>query len=361
MTERVLTQAGFRPRRWRYRWNGFDRLVGLETPDGARWRYTYDAFGRRVGKVLLDEPHRRVDYVWQGQAIAEAWHRGGDGPIRSKALHIERWHFEPDGVRPLAKELVGAGDDGAPARGDTELLPILADQVGAPCAVFNAEGTCRWRAEPELWGRTRTARDLMRERHGEAGRETDETSCALRFPGQWEDAESGLHYNLNRYYDPETGQYLSPDPIGVEGGRRTHAYVHDPLRWIDPTGLASCRSNWKDWFSRQTKTEPPAGMPDPHAHHIVFKGDFSRSPKMQAALARSRAVMEKYGIDPVNDPDALMWAPNEAHSVANARSVASRLEAADARISQQNLSPSAATQQMKVELQKIGQDIFGWP
>lgn len=47
--------------------------------------------------------------------------------------------------------------------------------------------------------------------------------CELRFPGQWEDAERRLHYNLNRYYDPDTGQYLLPDLIGVEGGLRTHA------------------------------------------------------------------------------------------------------------------------------------------
>ena len=264
-------------------------------------------------------------------------------------------------MRPLAKELVRVGADGAPACGEAELLPIVADQIGAPHALFGAEGTCRWRAEPELWGRTRTARALLRERQGEAGDEAEDSGCALRFPGQWEDAESGLHYNLNRYYDPDTGQYLSPDPIGMEGGRRTHAYVHDPLLWIDPTGLAGCRSNWKAWFARKTGTKPPVGMPDPHAHHIVFKGDFARSPKMQAALARSRAVMEKYGIDPVNDPDALMWAPNQAHSVANAKSVASRLEAADARIAQQNLSPTSATRQMKNELQQIGKDIFGWP
>ncbi|USQ96570.1 RHS repeat-associated core domain-containing protein [Caulobacter sp. RL271] len=245
MTERVLTQDGFRPRRWRYRWDGFDRLVGLETPDGARWRYTYDAFGRRVGKTLLDEPNRRVDYVWQGQAIAEAWHRrgpgGGAGGVSgSGSLHIERWHFEPDGVRPLAKELVPAGGDGVPACGEAKLLPIVADQIGAPRALFDAEGECRWRAEAELWGRTRTAREVLRERHGEPGDEPDKASCALRFPGQWEDAESGLHYNLNRYYDSETGQYLSPDPIGLSGGLRTHAYVRDPLKWMDPSGLASC-------------------------------------------------------------------------------------------------------------------------
>jgi hypothetical protein len=102
-------------------------------------------------------------------------------------------------------------------------------------------------------------------------------------------------------------------------------------------------------------------MPDPHAHHIVFKGNFSSKPDIQAALGRSRTVTSKYGIDPVNDPDALMWAPNQGHSTVNAQSVASRLEAADARISGLSLPKADATAAMKTELQQIGQDVFGWP
>ncbi len=59
----------------------------------------------------------------------------------------------------------------------------------------------------------------------------------LRYPGQYWDAETGLHYNDRRYYDPETGRYLSSDPIGYEGGINLYAYAGAaPGRFIDPTG-----------------------------------------------------------------------------------------------------------------------------
>lgn len=67
-----------------------------------------------------------------------------------------------------------------------------------------------------------------------------QTECNYRFQGQWFDQESGLHYNFHRYYDPQTARYLSNDPIGLAGGFNTYGYVHNPLIWIDPLGLARC-------------------------------------------------------------------------------------------------------------------------
>src|SRR5690606_20967463 len=89
----------------------------------------------------------------------------------------------------------------------------------------------------------------------------DEVSCDLRYPGQLYDAESGLYYNRYRYYDPELGQYLSPDPIGLAGGIRPQGYVHNPLEWIDPFGLSKCstQGNSRNGAFRAAKRD--AGIP----------------------------------------------------------------------------------------------------
>jgi len=57
-----------------------------------------------------------------------------------------------------------------------------------------------------------------------------------------ETSNRGLHYNRFRYYDPETAQYISPDPIGLAGGDRPYGYVHNPISWVDPLGLAGCNA-----------------------------------------------------------------------------------------------------------------------
>ncbi len=81
----------------------------------------------------------------------------------------------------------------------------------------------------------------------------------FRFPGQYFDGETGLHYNWHRYYDPETGRYITPDPIGLAGGINPFVYVqNDPVNMVDPEGLVGLKigkivGTWiakksKQWF-----------------------------------------------------------------------------------------------------------------
>lgn len=59
----------------------------------------------------------------------------------------------------------------------------------------------------------------------------------LRFPGQYEDSETGMHYNWFRYYNPDIGRYLRTDPISFYGGQNFFAYIYNnPINGIDPNG-----------------------------------------------------------------------------------------------------------------------------
>ncbi|WP_366020347.1 RHS repeat-associated core domain-containing protein [Nitrosomonas sp.] len=71
-------------------------------------------------------------------------------------------------------------------------------------------------------------------------------------PGADFDKETNPHYNYFRYYEPETGRYISPDPIGLAGGVNVLGYVlQNPPKWIDPLNLASL------------VTDMTAGLSDP--------------------------------------------------------------------------------------------------
>ncbi|MCX7111594.1 MAG: RHS repeat-associated core domain-containing protein [Proteobacteria bacterium] len=88
-----------------------------------------------------------------------------------------------------------------------------------------------WSANYSAWGKRLGTADVTQEHkaHGQTG-------CNLRFQGQYWDEETGLHYNTFRYYDPEIGRFISPDPIGVEGGFNLYAYVPNPTGWVDTWG-----------------------------------------------------------------------------------------------------------------------------
>ena len=80
----------------------------------------------------------------------------------------------------------------------------------------------------------------------------------LRFPGQFFDQATYLHYNYFRDYDPRTGRYLESDPIGLAGGVNTYAYAgSNPLTRIDPQGLQEVVIPWDEPRTPPTEMAPP--------------------------------------------------------------------------------------------------------
>ena len=102
---------------------------------------------------------------------------------------------------------------------------FINDHLGTPQRLVNGSGNVVWQAAYLPFGKAQVTVELV--------------GNNLRFPGQYFDAETGLHYNWHRFYDPETGRYISADPIGLDGGMNLYAYVqNNPVDWIDPEGLA---------------------------------------------------------------------------------------------------------------------------
>ncbi|MBP0583434.1 RHS repeat protein [Labrys sp. LIt4] len=201
--ERKVERKGFRPKIWRYDWDGHDRLVKCVTPEGDIWRYGYDPFGRRVWKVreltlaearshasrfpsliavrrvtpdyasgLLPPPSERRNglpgqdgddgdeppvigtaYSWDGDVIAE------EAPLRldgSTDWHrATRWHYEPGSFRPLAKQEAPQRKlrpDGKWEDQRGQLLYIVADHLGTPKEMVDERGKVQWAASYTTWG-----------------------------------------------------------------------------------------------------------------------------------------------------------------------------------------------------------------
>jgi len=103
------------------------------------------------------------------------------------------------------------------------------DHLGTPQELTDYEGKVAWSAQYMAWGQ---AKVMISEAARKAG-----IHNSIRFPGQYLDSETGLHYNRYRYYDPNSARYISPDPISLLGGLNSYQYAPNPTGWIDPLGL----------------------------------------------------------------------------------------------------------------------------
>ncbi len=224
----------------RFEWNAFHQLVSARADrdgDSVLEQYAYDAFGRRLAKFT---DGLETSFLWDGERLAME-----EDDTNRRVFVYDDEDQEPIGfiVLPAAAEPHAAPAD--------RFLYAHNDPNGAPFALTNEQGDVVWRANYDAFGKA----------IGDGAATAAQEFQPLRLVGQYFDAATGLCYNRYRYYDPDIGRFISPDPIGLLGGENFYWYAPNPLSWIDPLGLKQIK-NARDGakrhkaFVKELKADP---------------------------------------------------------------------------------------------------------
>jgi len=186
---------------WTYVYDLSNQLIRALSGGNQVAEYTFNGAGQRIKKVTQTET-RIFHYDLLGHLIAEINQNG-----------------------QMLAEYVYLGDQLLAMIKPGELAYYFHnDHLGTPQVLTDASGSVAWKTVYTPFG--------------DAVVSIETVQNPFRFPGQYYDQETGLHYNYFRYYNPQTGRYITPDPIGLEGGINLFAYVqNNPVNFIDPNGM----------------------------------------------------------------------------------------------------------------------------
>jgi len=195
----------------KYWYDGSHQLIAIEHADGARSEYEYDALGRRVAKhhTPASGAGQTTLFMWDGDWMMQEVRTGRTSHEDNAVTYVPR----PDHEGPLTR------------LADGQAWYYVTDHLGTPQELYDEQRDVVWAADSSAYGCT-------------ARRLAHDVDNPIRFPGQYYDQESGLHYNRFRYYDPQLGRYINQDPIGLDGGLNLYGYSYSaPTIAYDSTGL----------------------------------------------------------------------------------------------------------------------------
>ena len=217
--------------------------AGNHTNNGLGQTYAWDTQGHYVqfslngvqkATYLYNYQHQRVQKtLWNGSTNlgATLYHYDLAGRLLAEtntAGTVQAVYLYDDNGTPLA--IVQAANSAYNSTSQDKLVYLQTDHLGTPRLATDTAKRTVWKWESDAFGSTAPVQD--------PDGDGITTTINLRFAGQYYDAESGLHDNWHRTYDPSLGRYLSSDPIGLDGGMNTFGYVgQSPMVNVDPKGL----------------------------------------------------------------------------------------------------------------------------
>ena len=214
-------------------WDANQRLAESYA-DGVVTRFGYDPVGRRLFKETGD---KRTLFYWDGDVLVGEALAGTNLPKKpglsaeGNVIELaERRKLEDGGAVQKVREYVYYPETFEPLAlidvdgGDRSVYHYHNDPNGCPTRLTDADGEVKWGVRYTVWG-------------GIAEVYVNDVENPIRLQGQYQDGETGLYYNRHRYYDPNIGQFISRDPIGLAGSENLTQYAINPIAWIDPLGL----------------------------------------------------------------------------------------------------------------------------
>lgn len=238
--------------------------------------FEYDAIGRRIvsrqtrqlagGRSYIEVKR----FVWHGLRMMQEVRDSG----------VSNYIYSPDDAyTPLAREdaVIAAVATAATAVAITaaklssRLYHFHTHPTGTPLEVTDDAGELYWAGAYSAWGKVVD---------GAEAAVLQRIDQPLRYPGQYADSGTGLHYNTFRFYDPDIGRFISQDPIGLAGGDNLYAYAPNPTGWDDPLG----------WCSTKLGKNMGARVGDGMGNHHLIPEELMKSPEFSSMFTRLKAM-----------------------------------------------------------------------
>lgn len=220
-----------------------NQIKAIYQDDNLVAEYDYNHLRQRIEKTVYLKDNKTNQI--QKETTNYLWHNGllsaeiQNGNITRRYIYMD--------ITPIAVIDYTYNNKGKMMT--AQAYTIHTDQLGTPKKITDQNNQIVWQANYEDFGRATIATK-------------DNFQFNLRFAGQYYDNETGYHYNANRYYNPETGRYLTADPLGLSGGLNSYVYAnHEPWKYVDVLGLVTLEEAYNSLATRKIPALDSKGRP----------------------------------------------------------------------------------------------------